>query len=260
MMNLYLVQLNSVWENKEENFSKVQSYLQEHHPAARSLVVLPEMFATGFSMNVPLTTKDEPDYTLSRLSQWAREYQVFIMAGITILADGQKGKNISVTVDPNGDEICRYQKMQTITLSGETDAHDQGNGVQHFEWQGFTVSPFICFDLRFPEWFRLAGEKGTNLYAVIASWPDVRIGHWITLLQARAIENQAYVVGVNRCGDDPNATMPGRSMVIDPLGKILVDAGEEEGVVQLIIDVETVVQIRKQLPFLEDKRFRYSSS
>jgi predicted amidohydrolase len=238
----------------------VEHRLQSAPPIPGSMIVLPEMFATGFSMNAALTTKDEPQKTLSHLSQWATKYQVYIMAGITVLAECGKGKNISITVDPTGEEICRYQKIQTITLAGETESHEQGNRVQHFQWQGFTVSPFICFDLRFPEWFRMASENGTNLFVVIASWPGVRIQHWITLLQARAIENQAYVVGVNRCGDDPNSHMPGRSMVVDPLGNVLVDAGEEEGIVQAKIDMETVMQVREKLPFLKDKRFRYSSS
>lgn len=260
MSKVHLFQLNSVWENKEENISAVDAMLKSSELKPGELVVLPEMFATGFSMNVVLTTKDEPQYTLSWLCQWAKQYHIYIMAGITVMGDGKKGKNLSVTVKPNGKECCRYQKIQTITLAGETESHEQGTGVQHFMWGGFTVSPFICFDLRFPEWFRLAGEKGTNLFVVIASWPQTRIQHWITLLQARAIENQAYVVGVNRCGNDPNAYMPGGSMVVDPLGNILVDAGEQEGVVHAEIDVKTVNQVREQLPFLQDKQFCYSSS
>lgn len=260
MSNIYLVQLNPVWEDKEATFQKVSQLLGSSHFEPGALVVLPEMFATGFSMDVSITSKDEPNFTLSILKQWAQQYQIYIMAGMVEQTESGKGKNLSVTVNPTSEEICRYQKMQPFSKAGEMDAHEPGQGVKIFDWSGFVVSPFICYDLRFPEWFRMAAEKGANLFVVIASWPQARIQHWITLLQARAIENQAYVVGVNRCGDDPFHAMPGRSMVIDPLGNIMVDAGESETVLHAKIDVDEVIRQRNDLPFLQDKRYRFTSS
>lgn len=117
------------------------------------------------------------------------------------------------------------------------------------------MSPFICYDLRFPEIFRAAAlGLGSELLVVIASWPIKRAQHWVTLLQARAIENQAYVIGVNRCGTDPNFTYPGRSMVVDPHGVILVDASDVEGTVSARLDRARVASWREQFPALRDAR------
>lgn len=260
MTDIYLVQINPVWENKAATFQRVNQLLESVSFQAGALVILPEMFATGFSMNVAVTTKDEPENTLSILSHWAKQHQIYLMAGMTVATVNGKGKNLSVTLNPDGEEICRYQKIQPFSKAGEMDAHEPGQSVQLFKWGGFCVAPFICYDLRFPEWFRMAAEKGANLFVVIASWPQTRIQHWITLLQARAIENQAYVVGVNRCGDDPNAVMPGRSLVINPLGSIIADAGETETIVHAELDVDEVIRQRNDLPFLRDKRYGFASS
>jgi predicted amidohydrolase len=118
---------------------------------------------------------------------------------------------------------------------------------------------FVCYDLRFPEVFRMAALQGTELMIVIANWPEVRIQHWITLLQARAIENQAYVVGVNRAGRDPRLFHPGRSMIIDPHGTILVDAGEGESIATSDIDLEVVRDWRRSFPALRDIRAEFLS-
>ena len=120
------------------------------------------------------------------------------------------------------------------------------------EW---TVSPFICYDLRFPEIFRTAAASHRpELYVVIANWPEKRILHWVRLLQARAIENQAYVVGVNRIGTDPYYHYPGRSLILDPHGEIVADAGADEGVLRACLDLASLRKYREGLPFLKDMR------
>ncbi|HKG80277.1 MAG TPA: nitrilase-related carbon-nitrogen hydrolase, partial [Pyrinomonadaceae bacterium] len=121
----------------------------------------------------------------------------------------------------------------------------------------FTVSPFICYDLRFPEIFRAAVFQGAQLFVVIANWPASRVRHWITLLKARAIENQAYVMGVNRCGNDPKLSYSGHSMIIDPRGEVLADASEVEGVISAEIDAEALAQYRREFPFLNDIHHEY---
>ncbi len=254
MPTIYAIQFNPVWEDKQANFDRVNTMIDGHRFKPGSLVVLPEMFATGFAMNPQVTAKDEPDLTLNYLKEIAAKHNVYVMAGMVEPGDGGKGRNVSVTVNPEGERVCRYQKIQPISLSGEPDCHEAGNEVVTFSWGQFTVSPYICYDLRFPEWFRKGADLGATLYIVIASWPDARIQHWIKLLQARAIENQAYVVGVNRYGEDPNAFMPGRSLVVDPLGNILADAGEEETIIQAEVEIDIVNQFRSDLPFLRDRR------
>ena len=123
-----------------------------------------------------------------------------------------------------------------------------------FHWRDFAVSPFICYDLRFPEHFRVAARRGAQLITVIASWPVARIQHWVTLLQARAIENQAYVAGVNRCGTDPKLSYNGRSLIVSPRGDILADAGNGECVISAGLNLKELLAYRAELPFLADMR------
>jgi predicted amidohydrolase len=122
-------------------------------------------------------------------------------------------------------------------------------------WHDFQVAPFVCYDLRFPEIFRAAVKQETGLFVVIANWPSAREEHWLALLKARAIENQAYVLGVNRCGDDPKLHYSGRSQLIDPRGAILADAGESEGVISAELDLKALEEYRSSFPALADMKF-----
>jgi predicted amidohydrolase len=253
-MKVFCCQLDIVWENKIANYKRVSTLLASARPDPGSLVVLPEMFSTGFSMNVPGIQESEPSGTLTFLAQTARESGVCVVAGlVTAGADG-RGRNQSVVISPEGREIRRYSKMQPFTLGTESDHYAAGTEVITFPWGGFTCAPFICYDLRFPELFRAAVLKGAQLFVVIANWPVMRAAHWVTLLQARAIENLAYVVGVNRAGSDPMHHYPGRSLVVNPQGEIIADAGVNEGIVSAEIDSETVVSWRREFPALEDMR------
>ena len=123
-----------------------------------------------------------------------------------------------------------------------------------FEWGGFVVAPFVCYDLRFPEIFRAASRQGANLFVVMALWPAKRQQHWLTLLQARAIENQAYVIGVNRTGDEPKHSYPGWSVVVvDPQGVIIADAGERERILKAALDPRSRCLLAEGLPRLEGR-------
>ena len=167
---------------------------------------------------------------------------------------GKKGRNVSVTFSPEGERIGSYAKTHPAAIYGEQESYDAGNEVITFPLGGFTACPFICYDLRFPEIFRIGTQKGANLFTVIANWPAVRIDHWVTLLRARAIENLAYVVGVNRTGNDPSLEYCGRSIIIDPHGEILADAGDAETVISGELDLGAVEAWRKQFPSLKHAR------
>jgi predicted amidohydrolase len=130
--------------------------------------------------------------------------------------------------------------------------HQAGTNVNVFEWQGLKIAPLICYDLRFPELAREAVRAGAEVLVYIAAWPVRRFLHWITLLQARAIENQAYVIGVNRYGSDPQFSYNGRSLIVDPHGVIIADAGEQERVLSAQIDSQIVRDWRSQFPALKD--------
>ena len=166
-------------------------------------------------------------------------------------------RNKALIFSPAGDLLAFYAKMQPFTPGGEHEHYQAGQKPVAFRWGGCAVSPFICYDLRFPEIFREAASvHRPEVFLVIANWPAKRIQHWERLLQARAIENQAYVAGVNRLGSDPYYTYPGRSLIIDPQGEILADAGDSEGCIRAQLDLAVLRQYRTGLPFLDDMRRR----
>ena len=253
-MKLYCVQHHIAWENKRENFTHVEALLTMAKPGSGSLVLLPEMFATGFSMNAGVIAEERGRETDQFLAATAKRFKVFLLGGVVAPHAKGKGCNQCVVFSPDGVEIARYDKLQPFTPGGESDNYQAGREVVVFPWQGFTVAPFICYDLRFPEHFRAATRRGAQLITVISSWPAARIQHWVTLLQARAIENQAYVAGVNRCGTDPKFTYTGRSLIVSPKGDILADAGNGETVISADVSLDELLAYRKDLPFLADMR------
>lgn len=256
-MNIYCLQMDIAWEDKAANFTKVHKMLQQSAVQPGSLVILPEMFATGFSMNKCGIGLDEPDRTETFLSNTAREFGVVLLGGLVSLADNGKGRNTCLVCDPEGNTIAHYQKIHPFTYGGETEHYIPGKKITLFEWDSFTVAPFICYDLRFPEIFRHAVQQGANLFCVIACWPAARQEHWLALLKARAIENQAYVAAVNRVGTDPKLAYTGRSQIIDPQGQILADGGEIETAIHTSLDYAALQQYRQAFPALGDIRHDY---
>lgn len=251
-MKVHLVQIDSVWEDRAANHAKARQLIANAGPQPGSLIVLPETFATGFSMNLAITAEPEGGPTEQFLREMAAKYQSCVIGGVvTQTADGL-GKNQSLALAPDGSILGRYTKNHPFTFGGESKVHVAGHEVPLFEWQGLRIAPLICYDLRFPELARDAIRAGAEVLIYIAAWPVKRIQHWITLLQARAIENLAYVIGVNRCGADPEFTYTGRSLVVDPHGLVIADAAEQERVISAQIDPAILHQWRAQFPALQD--------
>jgi len=239
-VNVAALQLDCVWENKAANYDKVRAMLAGIAPG--TLVVLPEMFATGFTANLALA-----EDTGESVAAIAKEYRVNVLAGIV-----RNRRNEAVLFNPEGREVTRYAKLHPFRPGGE--ATEAGTGPVIVPLGEFQLAPVICYDLRFPEDFRASVKRGANVFAVIASWPASRIEHWLTLLKARAIENQAYVIGANRCGADPNHTYPGRSQIISPRGEVLADAGAGECVLPAMLDLPALETYRREFPALQELR------
>jgi len=253
LVNVAVVQFDIAWENKPENFARVTGMLGKQPPPKDSLVVLPEMFATGFSMNTGAIAEAYGGETEQFLGNTAKQFGIFLLAGAAIRSRDGRVRNKALVFSPSGELIGFYAKMRPFTLGGEAQHFAAGEHPMTFKWDECAVSPFICYDLRFPELFRdVAAKHKPEIFAVIANFPDKRIGHWVTLLQARAIENQAYVVGSNRVGTDPYYNYGGRSMIITPMGEIIADAGTSQGMIQASLDLGTLRKYREGLPFLAD--------
>jgi predicted amidohydrolase len=253
-MNIIALQTNIVWENKPANYEKAQHLLAQSSPSPGDLVVLPEMFATGFNMNISHIAELPAGQTETFLSQIARKYQIHLLAGHVASAPHGKAFNQAVLVNPNGEIQLRYTKIHPFSYAHEDQYFIAGSELFFFDWAGFKVCPFVCYDLRFPELFRIAVRRGADLFIVIANWPKRRKLHWETLLRARAIENLAFVVGVNRTGSDPNVSYPGLSQMIDPQGKILAHLEDEETFFSISPDRNELQTYRERFPALRDMR------
>lgn len=251
-MRVHACQPDIVWERKAANHAKVRALLDAAAPAPGDLVLLPEMFATGFSMNVAGIADDVTRETQEFLATTAAELGIYLLGGVVTRATDGKGSNEAVAYGPDRSELVRYRKIHPFTYGGEADHYVGGCEPRLFSWQEIAVAPFVCYDLRFPEVFRAAVTRGAALFAVIANWPAAREEHWVTLLRARAIENQAYVVGVNRCGSDPKLAYSGRSMIVDPRGRVLAEATAAEQTIAADVDLEALWAYRREFPVLDD--------
>lgn len=244
----------SVWEDKDANFAMVREMLADTTFPDGGVIVLPELFAIGFTMNSKALAENDGEQTESFLVELAREKSAFVIGGVAKHQAGENPANCSVVVSPAGEILCRYRKIHPFSLGDEHESYCKGDTVETADLNGVTFCPAVCYDLRFPELFRIGAKKGAEIFVVIANWPEKRNQHWITLLQARAIENQACVIGVNRSGEDPNLSYLGSSIVVNHLGEIVADAGSEAGVVEAELDIIGLRAWRDGFPALRDIR------
>ncbi|WP_145385373.1 nitrilase-related carbon-nitrogen hydrolase [Stieleria neptunia] len=251
-MQIAAVQLNMAWEDKAANHQRLRDLLSAATIQPGALVIVPEMFETGFSMNVEVTAQTEAREGEALLRDLARQYDVAMMGGVASPVSEGRSSNQCVVFAPDGTQLARYQKMHPFSFTGEANHYNAGTSQVVFQWQGVKITPFICYDLRFPETFRPAILRGAELITVIACWPAVRSEHWVRLLQARAIENLAPVVGVNRCGEEPKLKFDGRSCAFDHMGTPLFEAADQEQVITTEIDLEAARRWRSKFPALQD--------
>lgn len=254
-----LLQTDIAWEDPAANFAHIRELLSAAPLAPGGLLVLPEMFSTGFSFDheaVGSATRPARDF----LRDLARETNCLALGGVAsaIKESGTGpaqpwGCNEAFAIDPQGNELASYRKVRTFSYTEEARHFQRGREVVVFEYAGWKICPLICYDLRFPELFRAGLDRGAELFVVMANWPSAREDHWLTLLRARAIENQAFVLGVNRAGTDPAYTYSGRSLAIDPRGAVLADAGSAPGAHQLTLERATLLSWRTEFPAWSDR-------
>jgi omega-amidase len=256
MSHLHALQLNSLWEQKEANFQRVQQLLSGVKYEAGDLIVLPEMFGTGFSMNLVQTAELEQGPTEQFLTALAAETACTVIGGVVTTSPKGAARNQALVLEPEGQLLARYSKQRLFSPAAEATVYTAGTAMPIFQWAGLRCAVLICYDLRFPELARqavLAGAAEMLIY--IAAWPAQRAQHWTALLKARAIENQAYVLGVNRCGREPQNLYAGGTLLVSPQGQILAELGDQESVLTHDIQPARVHDWRAQFPALRDAGF-----
>jgi omega-amidase len=248
-MKVSLIQPNTIWEKKTENLRQLESLILPLFNNT-DLVVLPEMFSTGFSMN-PQSLSEPPG---KDTFEWMKNMAVkgdFGLCGSYMVSEDNQIYNRFVFVSPE-DEVWQYDKRHLFSMAGEQKFFSAGKERVTFRFRNFRITPFICYDLRFPVWSR--NRNDTDLIIYSANWPVARKTAWTTLIRARAIENQCFVAGVNRIGTDGNGFLySGESMLINPYGEIIINAGSEQaGSVTAEISMNELSEFRKKYPFLND--------
>ncbi len=249
-MKAFAIQADIAWERKAANRSSLEALVRECAPARGSLVVLPELCDVGFTMNSTVAAEDDSRGWASAL---ARSLGIWMVSGLAVRHD-RGVSNCAVVHDPSGEEVAIYRKAFLFSPAGEREHYVAGTMALTVDCGGLRIAPLVCYDLRFPELWRRAALDGAHCFVCIASWPTARQRHWDALLVARAIENQAFVIGCNRTGTDPNAAYSGGSAIVSPLGDIIAHAGSGPGIASADIDADAAMQWRAKFPALADAR------
>jgi predicted amidohydrolase len=245
-MNVGLFQYDPIWEDRAASREKISSILALRDESVfPDWLIFPEMTLTGFSNDSGKTTLD--DFDLEFFRNLAVVHRTAVTFGGAVAE-----KNLSITIGSDGIELARYEKNHLFASAQEDKHYRPGSELCEFEIGDVRIRPVVCYDLRFPYLFWERAAE-VDLYVVIANWPEARSRHWRSLLTARAIENQAYVVGVNRVGSDPQSQYSGDSRVIDPTGEVQLECGNREGIFVSSVSVERVRDIRRRMPFLKDR-------
>ncbi len=247
-LSLLLVEYSPEWENTEVNLNFLTRLLENVNPA--DIIILPEMFNTGFSMNSSEISEKPEGKTLSWMKEISLKSSAAICGSLAIEENSCYYNRFVFVAE--GKIIAQYDKHHLFAYSGESKVYTAGTKKIVFEYSGWKICPMVCFDLRFPVWNR--NTENYDLMINVASWPDTRIEVWDTLLKARSIENVSYVCGVNRVGTDGmNLTYPGHSVVFSPIGKELELVQEKEYLYKQTLSLKEVEKWRNKYRFLDER-------
>lgn len=248
-LRIALVQTNLVWENADANLEHIDKQVVSIHQDV-DIIVLPEMFATGFSMRPELFAKDSSTKALEQMKRWAAEKSC-VVTGSLMFEEAGKFYNRMIWMKPNG-SFVHYDKRHLFSLGEEHNHYNSGDNRLTVDYNGWRIRLIVCYDLRFPVWCR--NDDDYDLMIVVANWPERRAYAWSHLLTARAIENQCYIAAVNRVGNDGNEiSHNGRSAIIDFKGETLESAVHDEIVLYRTLEREPLEEFRKHFPFLQSR-------
>ena len=246
-------QIASSWEDPEKTLTRAEIFIRHAADCGSKLICFPEQFATGWD---PLPRKNIQDLhgsILSSLQAYAKEYRIGILGSFRE-AHNPLPKNTAVAIGKDGRILATYAKMHLFSLSHEHEGNSPGTDLGIFTFDSLTCGIAICYDLRFPELFRIYAQKGVQVVFVPAAWPQNRIRHWEMFITARAAENQMYIIGVNTTGNTPVDFYAGASVTADPHGTIISRANEAEQLLFSDIDPGEVERTRRAFPVEKDRK------
>ncbi len=260
-MKVAAIQHDIVWEDRDATLSHLAPQVARAAAGGAELVVLTEMFATGFSMRTHHTAEDIDGAIATWLAERAREHGVLLAGSLALRSPAPDAEppaglptNTLLLVGPDG-LVARYDKRHPFSYSGEHERFRSGDPAVSVEVSGIQLGLSVCYDLRFADlyWDR---EPPVDVEVVVANWPASRRTHWRSLLEARAIENQTYVIGVNRVGEGGGLDYAGDSRIVDPSGELLATGARVETILQAEVTAERVTEVRASFPFRADRRER----
>ncbi|UNT55167.1 carbon-nitrogen family hydrolase [Lysinibacillus capsici] len=253
-MKIGCIQLNVGFGKVEENFARAEEKIREAAKQGAEIIVLPEMWNTGYALEKLSELADiNGERTKAFLAKLAKELDVHIVGGSVSTKKGDKFYNTMYTFDRNGELVGEYSKAHLFRLMDEHLYLEAGNEMNRFALGDIEAAGVICYDIRFPEWLRAHALQGAKVLFVPAQWPTPRIDHWKTLLQARAIENQCFVIAVNRISKKVE-NFNGQSMIIQPWGEVLWVGAEDEEIAVIDVDFSIVDEVRGRITVYDDRR------
>lgn len=254
-LKIAIAQIDVAFGQPAKNFQTIATYVKQAATQGADIVAFPEMWNTGYALTQldQLADADGAE-TRSLLSRLAKENHIYIFGGSVSTERQGKFYNTTYVFDAQGRLLSDYDKVHLFGLMHEGDHMMAGSKASHFSVNGVPATNVICYDIRFPEWLRKLSATGSQLIFVPAEWPTVRIPQWQRLLAARAIENQSFVVAINRVGSDPDNTFGGHSTVLDPLGNEILTLDDQPQLQVATIDLDMIADIRGEIPVFEDRR------
>ncbi|AZN42053.1 carbon-nitrogen family hydrolase [Paenibacillus albus] len=256
-LRIALVQMHVDAGNPDANYERLKVKLDEAVEGAEKpdLIMLPEMWNTGYALEqIDQLADPNGERTKAMLSAFAREHHVQLIGGSIAEKRDNGVFNTIYAFNEHGEVIADYSKIHLFRLMDEEKHLLAGEKLGQLQVAGADAGMMICYDIRFPELARKLALNGAKAMFVPAQWPNPRLHHWRTLLLARAIENQMFVIACNRCGTSGTSTFFGHSLIIDPWGEIIAEAGEEETILRAEIDLSLVDAVRAKIPVFEDRR------
>lgn len=257
-LKIACLQMDIAFGDPNKNFQSAQKLIENAVTENPDIIVLPELWTTGYDLTrLDAIADEDAGETIKFLQQAAKKYQVHFVGG-SVANRSEKGvKNTLLIINKSGQLVHQYSKLHLFKLMDEHLYLEAGTEKGLFEIEDHQFAGAICYDIRFPEWIRAHTAQGAEALFVVAEWPAPRLFHWRALLIARAIENQCFVIACNRAGCDPHNEFVGHSMIIDPWGEVIAEAGAHEEILTAEIELDLVKEIRKIIPVFSDRKPEY---